>query len=419
MLLLALLATAPALAEDEDSDADDSQETAVPSEVGSLEARIAELEAAVQEAQLQRLLDRAEVYAALPDAEEDPSSRTFSSGSRSMQRTNPEISVSGDVLFTLDANDDLAEGRPVGSGARIRTLGVHIQSVLDPYSLTKIAFDFNDDMEFNLEELYVTWFGLVPSMSFTVGRFRQHFGQLNRWHDHDLDQVDYPEVIHATLGDGGLVSNGLVVKWFAPPLWAHANELRVEITDGDSGHLFSGERFSVPSGMARLKSYWDLSEATYLELGLSGLYGWNTTPWVSDPFGTEVWARTAVGGADLTLFWSPPRRAKYASFTWRSEALIGRKERADGTWVNTGGAYSYVMTQAGPKWFMGVRGDLAWHPDEVEPVVQVVPFATFWQSEFLYLRGEYRLALQGEDDPSHMGVIQVDFAAGPHKHEKY
>lgn len=418
-LLLALLLPAPALAQEADAESPPAQEDASAEEMEALEARLAELEAAMQEAELQRLLHRAEIEAALPQAVEDPEARTFASGSRAMQRTNPEISVAGDVLFTVEGNDDLAEGRPVGSGAEIRALGVHVQSVLDPYSVAKIAFDMNSDHELNLEELYVTWSGIVPSMSFTVGRFRQHFGQLNRWHDHDLDQVDYPEVIHATLGDGGLVSNGLIVTWFMPPIWAHANELQVEITDGDSAHLFSGERFSVPSGMARLKSYYDLSEDTYLELGLSGLYGWNTTPWVADPLGTAIWAPTGVAGADLTLYWSPLERAKYASFTWRSEAMLGRMQKADGTWTRSGGAYSYVMTQAGPKWFLGVRGDLAWYPDQADPVVKVVPFATFWQSEFVYLRGEYRLDLSDTESPEHMGVVQVDFAAGPHKHEKY
>jgi hypothetical protein len=57
-----------------------------------------------------------------------------------------------------------------------------------------------------------------------------------------------------------------------------------------------------------------------------------------------------------------------------------------------------------------------------------VPYITFWQSEFVYLRLEYQ---HGERIPyvafdetparrtDNRVLFQIDFAAGPHKHEKY
>jgi hypothetical protein len=62
----------------------------------------------------------------------------------------------------------------------------------------------------------------------------------------------------------------------------------------------------------------------------------------------------------------------------------------------------------------------------------VVPYITFWQSEFVYVRLEYS---HGEEIPyfepdgtlygtlarrvDNRVLLQIDFAAGPHKHEKY
>ena len=33
-----------------------------------------------------------------------------------------------------------------------------------------------------------------------MGKFRQNFGILNRWHEHDLDQTSYPLALTQTLG---------------------------------------------------------------------------------------------------------------------------------------------------------------------------------------------------------------------------
>ena len=59
---------------------------------------------------------------------------------------------------------------------------------------------------------------------------------------------------------------------------------------------------------------------------------------------------------------------------------------------------------------------------------KLIPYLTVWQSEFVYLRLEYQ---HGEHIPyqtpdgglgrrtDNRVLLQIDFAAGPHKHEKY
>ena len=447
-LALALLLATPAGSQEDDA-GEGQEETGSDEDVSELEARLEALEEELQqikeqqaEDELQRLIDKAEAAANAPPAEERPEDRTFVAAGRSLQATNPEISVAGDFVAGLVIDDAFREGEPLGTGLPIRALSVDIRSVLDPFSTTKIAIGVlpDPDEPVALEEVYITWFGAVPSLSLSVGRFRHQFGVVNRWHEHDLDQTMYPLAMRQVIGDEGLAGDGLSLKWFMPRLWAHANELSLDVVDGNNPTLFSGERFAVPAFVGRLKNYWDLSEATYLELGLSGAFGFNNPleraetrdealARGADPDDSayelsmvdDGWSKTVAAGADLTLFWSPPRRAKYRSFTWRSELFYLQKEGEQGDWARGWGVYSYVQYQPGAGWFVGVRGDVA---QPIDPAFDrtlwgVTPYVTFWQSEFVFLRLEYGYAQGLGVHPEHRVAFQVSWAAGPHKHEKY
>ncbi|MCP4679202.1 MAG: hypothetical protein GY854_27695, partial [Deltaproteobacteria bacterium] len=245
------------------------------------------------------------------------------------------------------------------------------------------------------------------SLSLSVGRFRQNFGIINRWHGHDLDQTDYPLAMNQVLGEGGLNQTGFVVKWFMPPFIAHANELTIEVTNSENETLFAGEFFSVPAVMAHLKNYYDVTENTYIELGLSGIWGTNNKRGfidASDQLADEDWRHTLAGGVDLTIHWSPLQRAKYRSFTWRTEGYFVHKEtsslpediatgwsESDGDRISWG-AFSYLDYQLSERWFIGVRSDVALPTIRIEDELawDVVPYLTFWQSEFVYMRLEYQ-----------------------------
>jgi hypothetical protein len=308
--------------------------------------------------------------------------------------------------------------------------------VLDPYSMFKSAFHICPVHGLHVEEVYISWFGVVPSMSFSVGRFRQGFGILNRWHEHDLDQTTYPMALTQVLGEEGLIGDGLVVKWLMPSLWAHVNELTLEVVNGTNDVLFSGQHFAVPSTLLHLKNYYDLTPSTYLELGLTGMLGFNNKRGMPADDGTlvdEPWRKTYLAGADLTLYWSPLAQARYRSLVWRSELYYARKElppTEQRQWQTSWGAYSYLQYQLSARWFAGVRGDatLPTVRGSDEVAWDVVPYLTVWQSEFVYLRLEYR---HGREIPysspdgilarrtDNRVLLQIDFAAGPHKHEKY
>jgi hypothetical protein len=418
---------------------------ALKKQIKKLELRLDQIAGQVEESELEKLTREAEAEAKAPAEEQKPEERTFLWGALALQKLNPEISIGADFVAQLIFNGDkFYAGHDDRSGMPVREVGLHFQHVLDPYSMFKAAFHFEPGPHGHagVEEIYITWSGLIPSLAITVGRFRQNFGVLNRWHEHALDQVNFPMAMEAVLGPEGLNQSGVSIRWFMPPLIAHANELTLEITDGENETLFAGEHFTIPSFMLHLKNYYDLSESTYLEVGLTGMLGFNNRRGYEDDsvdppvLADEPWRRTVVLGANLTLRWNPPKQAKYRSITWRSEyyyAAIQTALDAPNDLRQSWGVYSYVDYQLATRWFCGVRFDAALPTlraptGDTEIAWDVVPYITVWQSEFVYLRLEYRY---GQNIPhvaadgslarrtDNRVLLQVDFAAGPHKHDKY
>ena len=395
--------------------------------VEQLEKQLTEIQQAREDEELEKLRLEADTEAAsAQDEREKLEEKTYVTASRSLQMLNPEISVSGDFVGQVIFDEDMEAffaGADDRSAMVIRALDLHIQSSLDPFSLTKIAIGISPPGELMLEEIYVTWTGVIPGAKVTAGHFRQPFGVVNRWHQHDLDQTNYPLVIYELLGADGMDQSGVSLEWMMPALWADANSLILQVTNGSNEERFAGDFFSIPSTLLRITSYWDLSENTYLDLGLTGMFGMNNKRGFEsehdpDVLMSEDWRPTYMAGADLTLHWQPLKQARYSSLTWRTEGIWVRQEME--TEVQSGwGLYTYLQTQLGAAWFVGLRGDLVqplWDQDKL--LWQAVPYLTFWQSEFVYLRLE---ASHGEVAGGHDSrvVLQINWSAGPHKHEKY
>ena len=397
---------------------------AVAQEVDDKDKRIRELEERLDALELELL----QVQIMTDDVEEDDGpleEKRFTGAARSLQAMNPEISFSGDVvaqyLVSPEGKEYHGDDR---SGFFFREFGVHFQSNLDPFSMTKIAFALSPE-GVALEEAYMTWAPLFEGFSLSAGHFRQQLGVVNRWHPDGLDQANHPLMITVPFGEEGLAQTGLSAHIRLPPLWSHSLELVLEVTNSSNEEVLSGEFFSIPSTLVHLNNYWDLAPSTYLELGLTGLYGANSGRGVPDGAGglkDEGFRMTAMGGADLTLNWEPINQGKYRGVTWRTEFLYVRKELIGNELIDWFGGYSYIETKAGASWILGVRGDLV-QPFEVknggELEWQAVPYVTWWQSEFVRLRLEYRYHQPHLGDPDHLAMLQITFAAGPHKHERY
>ncbi|MES1243243.1 MAG: hypothetical protein ABUT39_16650 [Acidobacteriota bacterium] len=320
---------------------------------------------------------------------------------RNLNQLNPEISMTGDMVgFATNRGREDFDARE---------FELNVQSALDPFSVTKWTLSFSPDEGVDIEEGYVSYANLPGGLQLTAGKFRQNFGALNRWHLHALPQIDYPLALQTYFGDEGLAQTGVRAEWLLPRPWATANELTLELTDGESD-AFGGESFDHLVGLAHLKNYWDIGDSVYAELGLSGITGGNGSG-----------GDSRVLGADFTWHWQPPSRAKYREVTWRTELLRSDRDGQDGVNHQAWGGYSYVESLLAQNLYAGVRYDRVENPLDPERVTWgVFPNLTWWQSEYVRLRGEYGFV---EDDltgdKENRFSLQITWAAGPHKHEIY
>jgi hypothetical protein len=365
---------------------------------------------------------------------------TFKSGGLSLQSLNPEISFAGDFLFSSRQDSTSDES----SDFDFRVLDIHVESWLDPYTRFKAAIAVTED-ETKLGEGYITLYDISDDLNLTLGKFRQQFGVVNRWHKHALDQVDFPLALREIFGNGGLNQSGVSLDWLMPPAGDASQQLTFQVTEGSNSRLFGDNTSNRPSLLAHYKNYRDLSKDTYLEYGLTGLAGWNDQ-WEVGSSTTMQDSRkeTFVLGADLTVLWEPTEKMRYRNLEWRSEAywlnkdILAPDSSGEDT-INAWGVYSYLQTKISRTVDIGIRGDF-YVPDtknyaensgwtSLSPLAvnsdnpylwQISPYITWWQSPFVKFRAEYDYSNgKGIENPEHVFWLQCVFAAGPHKHERY
>ncbi len=326
---------------------------------------------------------------------------TAMGGERNLNRLNPEISFTGDLLARASS-----QGR---DEFEAREFELALQSALDPFSSARLFVSIGPGGEVDLEEGYIAYYRLPGGLSLKGGRFRQDFGLINRWHLHALPFSDYPLVLRTFFGEEGLSQTGLSLDWLLPHSWASANELSLQITNGEND-AFGGGSFDHLAALIHFKNYWDLDPATYFEWGLSGIGGESTYGGDSRAFGT-----------DLTLHWQPPSRAKYREITFRTEIMFSQRDdelqRRQDAW----GLYSYLESLVARNLYLGFQYDWVEDPYFPEYATEgLTANVSWWQSEFVRLRGQYSYFDREVDrqDESRF-LLQVTFAAGPHKHEAY
>ena len=404
----------------------------------------AEAEKGAAEEEAARLRALAEGLAGVEEkAEEKPPEETvFKFGGLSLQKLNPEISVAGDFVSHYRHQS----GTRKRTDAEMRGLELNVQSYLDPFSRLKATTHIHSDGEVHLEEAYFTRFSTFGNANLDLGRFRQQFGVVNRWHEDALDQVQYPLALRNIFGDEGLAQTGASLEWTLPK-WGQAYQgLTFQVTNSENERLFSEETLGNPALLFHYKNYRDLSKDTYLEFGLSGLFGWNDE-WKVQRGGEIVNAHDTLGtrvfGADLSFLWEPAERALYRNIEWRSELyylnrdILAPNDSGKDS-LDAWGAYSYLQSKVARNWIIGLRGDY-YEPDSknyaaipgasLAPLAyassspyrwQAGPYVTWWQSEWVRFRCEYNYADgQGIEKPEHVVWFQANFAAGPHKHERY
>ncbi|HYU00903.1 MAG TPA: hypothetical protein VEK85_11020 [Gemmatimonadales bacterium] len=328
----------------------------------------------------------------------DTSGQTkFIGRERNQAQLNPEISVTGDVRASAQRPGIQRDNFDP------REFEVGFQSALDPYSSTKIFVSLENG-EVSVEEGYAYWTGLPGHIRFDIGKFRQQFGELNRWHLHALPETEYPPALRAYLGDDGLAGTGISLYRAFGGLGTH--ELTAQVTRSSTDALFGGS--GRPTYLVHLLNFWQLTRSAYMQIGATGLYGTNP----------DSSLRTRVGGLDFRMTWRPPARALYREWTLRAELYALRKEDA-GTGSTHLGWYAGTTYKLGQRWIAGVRYDYVEDPVSTLITRQLTPSLTLWESEWVELRAQYAWAKPAGRAASQQLVLQAVWAIGPHKHETY
>jgi hypothetical protein len=420
-------------------------------EIEAMNEKIAELtramapgappeEEAIEVDDLEALRRAAEVEARKEtQAEPVLEEKIFKAGSLGLQALNPEISIAGDLLGSYRAGDDVTNHWDWN----FRSLAVHLEAYLDPYSRFKAAVPINEDGA-ELEEAYFTRYGVLGNLNVTLGKFRQQFGVVNRWHEEALDWFDYPIPLTLMFGEEGLNDTGGSLDW-SGSIGPLSQEIVLQVTDANNERIFDQNEKNRPSVLAHYKLYWDFSPSTYGEVGATGLIGWNDSWLMSDDSINEDTLATQVYGVDLTLVWEPTDRMRYRNLEWRNEFYIADKkiQAPDGSGsdsLHPWGVYSSLQVKVSRTIDLGARFDY-YRPEvksyaELSDLLSLFPlavtdggteryhlgaFATWWQSPFVKFRLGYAYegssGSMGED--RHIATFQTVFAAGPHKHERY
>lgn len=362
-------------------------------------------------------------------ASRDTSRESEGSRTRNLNRLNPEISLTGDIVgvFT-DPVDDGSDVRAVP-----REFELSIQSALDPYSRAKVFISHHEDVgiagtpafahghgpeddeeghdeeeagELEIEEGYIQWVGLPGGLGAKAGKFRQEIGLYNRWHDHALLEVQRPLPVLALLGEDGLSQTGAGLALPSVTTGAGTQTSFFQVATGTNEALFEGgAEFSY---LGRLESFWDLSPSSFVQFGATGVYGEND--------GASLVTRLLE--LDAYFRWKPVGRGLYRDFTAKTEWYVVEKEERDALETARGG-YLQLNYKASRRWTLGARADyLEPFGEEDDEIVQLVPSITWWQSEWVRFRFQYN-HLRRHDRGNHTLILQSVWAVGPHKHETY
>ena len=343
-----------------------------------------------------------------------------SAGGANLSVFNPEIGVVADMLGQLSNSSKEGDGNDKLSVREIELVFGH---PIDPYSRFDSTITFSDFENPDIEEAYITHWGLPGEIKAKLGRMRPKIGKASAVHGDVLDTVDEPLVVSEYLGKEGLFRTGVELTGFIPAPWTSVvHELTVGTMEGgvgEGGQLF-GETRRRPSFYTHLKNFWEMSDTSNIEVGATYLVGSK-----DDDARLEV---NALGfDATLVHYLTPTNKLK-----WQQELYVQDRSEsfaiaADGTRTDFNthpwGFYSLLDYRVSPRLGVGGRFDYV-QPVDLDPVTRARDadtawsgYLTFYQSEFSRWRLQYRhtdFAAGGDDNAV---FLQGTVAIGVHKHQ--
>lgn len=308
---------------------------------------------------------------------------------------NPSISLIPDFTFSAGNDPHWKEAE----AANVREVEVAFSAVIDPYARASAALSLEDG-GFSAEEVYAQFPALPGGISAKLGKFYLDFGKTNGQHLHTWFQSDKPLALRAFLGEEPFAGTGLSLSRGVPTPWA--SDVTVEVTGGKNEGVFAGRRSDLAYLLA-WRNYVDITEASNLEIQLSGVTGINAFD-----------RRTTLGNLAVTYRRRADLSDRFRSLLWRTEWIVGRVEGADGV-DRAAGGFSFVDWQFRRGWYLGARADYTERPFEPGAHDQGGALVLTWYpSEYQKLRLQVQRNSYAGLGPKNGLVFEYGFSLGPH-----
>jgi len=257
---------------------------------------------------------------------------------------------------------------------------------VDPFARAEVRIEASQsapgpDTGVSLAEANLTLLTLPYGFQAKLGQMRNRYGLTNPIHEHDLPFVDRPNVLRNFFGDDGLVEKGVEVTW-VPDFLPFYLEALVGVFKGDNETAFGYGRINQPLVTGRLRTFFELSDTSAIQIGISGANGQTADRLSSTILGYDVKYKYRPEG------WLHPL------LTLSSEGLysIRRVENLEGK-KSTRDAFGWYLNgelQPLRRWAFGARYDASQFPTQPGFEWAIEPYVTFFPSEFLRFRLAYK-----------------------------
>ena len=327
---------------------------------------------------------------------------------------NPRVTVFGDFVYTNAKGPILNDlGDDMSDRASLREAELDFRADVDPVAKAVAILSFGEESpgEYTVEaeEMYVLLPGVTEGLDLKVGRFRPAFGTDNLLHTHDLPWTDRPLVIQEFLGEEGFGETGGEAKYLVPGTGSIPLELRYAFVNGESAAVLSGTASHTQAHLGRLSTFFDLGDASFLQLGTSAMLG------ESDLKSGE----TKMYGVDLLYKWRPREERNLHSLVAQVEGFYLDRD-LNGQSIKSYGAYATLLWQQNRDLYFGVRGDWTQFADQDSGHAQAGSlWASYYTSEFLRFRVGFEALDDSRKELDWTAFFQMTFVFGSHPAEPY
>ena len=274
-----------------------------------------------------------------------------------------------------------------------REVEVALFGQVDPFARAEVRIEASEtspgtDTQVSLAEANMTLLTLPYGFQAKLGQMRNRYGLTNPIHEHDLPFVDRPNVLRNFFGDEGLVEKGVEVTW-VPDFLPFYLEALAGVFNGDNSTAFGYGRITQPLVTGRLRTFFELSDTSAIQLGISGATGQTPDRLSSTILGYDMkykyrpegWLHPLLTVSSEGLY--SMRRVE--ELITVDDNLVGKKSTRDAF-----GWYLQGEVQPVRRWAFGARYDASQFPTQPGFEWAIGPYVSFFPSEFLRFRLGYK-----------------------------